>query len=107
MKRFGQVIGVKPDVLDRYVQYHAAVWPEVLQMIAACNIRNYTIFHKDGMLFAFFEYIGDDFEADMQKMADDPKTQEWWAIMKPMQQPLQTRAEGEWWADMQEVFHTD
>ncbi len=107
MKRFGQVIGVKPDVLDRYVQYHAAVWPEVLQMIAACNIRNYTIFHKDGMLFAFFEYIGDDFEADMQKMADDPKTQEWWAIMKPMQQPLQTRAKGEWWADMQEVFHTD
>lgn len=107
MKRFGQVIGVKPDVLDRYVQYHADVWPEVLQMIAACNIRNYTIFHKDGMLFAFFEYIGDDFEADMQKMADDPKTQEWWAIMKPMQQPLQTRAEGEWWADMQEVFHTD
>ncbi len=47
------------------------------------------------------------FDADMAKMADDPKTQKWWDIMKPMQQPLETRAEGEWWANMEEVFHTD
>ena len=43
----------------------------------------------------------------MQKMADDPKTQEWWDVMKPMQQPLSTRSKGEWWADMEEVFHLD
>jgi L-rhamnose mutarotase len=24
-----------------------------------------------------------------------------------MQQPLDTRKEGEWWAEMEEVFHTD
>ena len=107
MKRFGQVIGVKPEVLSEYIRCHAAVWPEVLQMITACNIRNYSIFHKDGLLFAYFEYIGEDYDADMQKMADDPKTQEWWAIMMPMQVPVQGRAEGEWWASMQEVFHTD
>jgi L-rhamnose mutarotase len=53
------------------------------------------------------EYVGDDYEADMQKMADDPKTQEWWSITKPMQQPLETRKEGEWWADMEEIFHLD
>ena len=40
-------------------------------------------------------------------MAADPKTQEWWAIMNPMQRPLDARREGEWWADMEEVFHTD
>jgi L-rhamnose mutarotase len=43
----------------------------------------------------------------MAKMAADPKTQEWWAIMMPMQDPLPNRAAGEWWAGMQEVFHTD
>ena len=53
------------------------------------------------------EYTGDDFEEDMKKMAADPKTQEWWAIMKPIQQPLDTRVEGEWWANMEEVFHMD
>ena len=106
-KRVGQILGVKPERLKEYKSYHKNVWPEVLDTIRACNIRNYTIFHKDGRLYAYFEYVGDDFAADMRKMADDPKTQEWWAIMIPMQVPLDTRAEGEWWADMEEVFHVD
>ena len=106
-ERVGQLIGIKPDRLQEYVAYHADVWPEVLDTIRVCNIRNYTIFHKDGRLFAYFEYVGDDLAADMVKMAADPKTQEWWAIMMPMQKPLDTRAEGEWWADMEEVFHVD
>ena len=107
MKRYGQLIGVKPADLEEYKRYHAAVWPEILDMIRQCNIRNYSIFLKDHMLFAYFEYIGDDFDADMAKMAADPKTQEWWDIMMPMQQPIATRGEGEWWANMDEVFHTD
>jgi L-rhamnose mutarotase len=107
MKRFGQIIGVKPESFEEYKAYHAAVWPEVLKMITACNIRNYSIYHKDGLLFAYFEYVGDDFAADMAKMAADPVTLEWWKVMKPMQDPLATRAEGEWWSDMEEVFHLD
>ena len=43
----------------------------------------------------------------MERMADDPETQRWWDWMMPMQEPLADRAEGEWWADMEEVFHTD
>jgi len=107
MKRFGQIIGVNPQNFDKYKEYHAAVWPEVLSMITACNIRNYSIFHKDGFLFAYLEYTGEDFVADMAKMAADPKTQEWWDIMMPMQLPVENRSEGEWWADMEEVFHLD
>lgn len=107
VERHGQVIGVKPEKLAEYKAYHAKVWPEVLKKIRECNIRNYTIFEKDGMLYAYFEYVGHDFKADMDKMAADPKTQEWWAIMKPLQVPVPNRAEGEWWADMKEVFHTD
>jgi L-rhamnose mutarotase len=38
---------------------------------------------------------GSDFAADMANMAADPKTQEWWVIMNPMQKPLETRASGE------------
>jgi L-rhamnose mutarotase len=107
VRRYGQVIRLQPGVLEEYKRYHADAWPEILDMIRQCNIRNYSIYHKDGTLFAYFEYVGDDFAADMARMAADPKTQEWWAIMKPMQEPLPTRAEGEWWANMEEVFHTD
>ncbi|MGH9396514.1 MAG: L-rhamnose mutarotase [Terriglobia bacterium] len=107
MKRYGQVLKLRPDKIDEYIRYHAAVWPEVLKTIRDCNIRNYSIFLKDDTLFAYFEYIGGDFEADMARMAADTKTQEWWAIMMPMQVPIPARAEGEWWANMKEVFHTD
>ncbi len=107
MKRYGQLIRVKPDKFESYKAYHTKVWPEVLETIRRCHIRNYSIFHKDGYLFAYFEYHGKNFAADMAKIAADPKTQEWWDIMMPMQVPLPNLAAGAWWADMEEVFHTD
>lgn len=107
MKRHGSVIKIKPGKLEEYKTYHRRAWPEILDMINKCNMRNYSIYHKDGYLFSYFEYYGVDFNADMGRMAADPKTQEWWAIMKPMQDPLDTRGEGEWWAEMEEVFHSD
>jgi L-rhamnose mutarotase len=107
MKRYGMVLKVRPERFEEYKHLHAAVWPEVLAMITACNIRNYSIYHKDGYLFSYFEYVGEDFEADMAKMAADPVTQKWWSMCMPCQEPLPTRAEGEWWASMDEVFHHD
>ena len=103
MKRYGSLIGLRSDVMDEYKRYHAAV----LAAIHKSNIRNYSIFLKDGLLFSYFEYHGTNYAADMAKMAADPKTQEWWKIMMPMQRPLETRGKDEWWASMEEVFHVD
>ena len=107
MTRYGMMIGLKPEAEQKYKEYHAAVWPGVLDMIRQCNIRNYSIYLKDGTLFSYFEYHGEDFEADMARMAADNTTQAWWNIVMPMQSPLQSRKEGEWWAGMEEVFHMD
>jgi L-rhamnose mutarotase len=109
MERMAQIIRLKPEVLDKYKRIHAAVWPEILDLIAACNIRNYTIFLKEpeNLLFAYWEYHGTDFAADMEKMKADARMQDWWKITDPMQEPLDTRREGEWWARMENVFHTD
>jgi len=107
MKRYGSIIKIKPEKLEEYKKLHKNIWPGVAKTITECNIRNYSIFYKDGFLFSYFEYVGEDYEADMKKMADDPITQKWWDVCKPMQEPLQTRKEGEWWAEMEEVFHQD
>jgi L-rhamnose mutarotase len=107
VKRYGSVIRLRPGVLDEYKRYHANIWPGVAERIRLCNIKNYSIYFKDGFLFSYFEYHGSDYEADTAKMAADPETQKWWDVMKPMQQPLETRDEGEWWSDMEEVFHQD
>lgn len=109
MLRMGMVIGLKPEKIAEYKRLHAAVWPDILDMISKCNIRNYTIFLKEpeNLLFGYWEYHGVDFEADAAKMAADPRTQEWWDICMPCQQPFDTRKDGEWWAMMEEVFHHD
>ena len=107
MKRYGMVIKVRPEKLDEYRRLHAAVWSAVLQRIHDCNIRNYSIYHKDGFLFSYFEYVGQDFRGDMEKMAADPATKKWWNLTDPCQEPLDTRADGEWWANMEEVFHCE
>ena len=103
------VIGLKAYEVESYKALHSDVWPEILARIAECNIRNYSIFLREpeNLLFGYWEYHGTDFASDGARLAADPKTQEWWAICGPKQQPLETRADGEWWAMMEEVFHTD
>jgi L-rhamnose mutarotase len=112
MKRYGSVIGLRAEKIPEYKELHAAVWPEVLKMIGECGFRNYSIFLRqlpDGnhYLFSYFEFVGDDFATAGAKMAADPTTQKWWALCMPCQEPLPDRAAGEWWADMEEVFHCD
>ncbi len=107
MERYGQVIGLKPEYIDRYKQMHAEAWPEVTAANRASNIRNYSIFRYGNLLFAYFEYIGDDFAADMAKLAANPKVQEWWTHMYPMQVPVPTRRPGEHWAVIEELYHQD
>lgn len=107
MMRIGQVINVPAEHLEAYKRLHAAIWPEVAQTITDCNIRNYSIYHLNGQLFAYMEYVGTDFDADMAKMAADPMTQKWWDVCKPLQQPDPNRPEGAWWWDAEEVFHQD
>ena len=112
MKRYGSVVGMKAEKIDEYKKLHAAVWPEILAMISQCHFTNYSIYLRklpDGKyyLFSYFEYTGDDFAADCEKMAADETTQKWWDICMPCQQPLEDRAEGELWADMEDLFHLD
>jgi len=110
--RFGTITGLKPEKADYYKKLHAAAWPSVLKRVRDCNIRNYSIYLKEVegklYLFSYFEYIGDDFDADMARMAEDPETQRWWKETDPCQIPLPGAAKkGEIWEGMEEVFHAD
>ncbi|MCD0490476.1 L-rhamnose mutarotase [Pedobacter sp. MC2016-14] len=112
VKRFASVTGVKPEKLQAYKKLHAAAWPGVLKRIRASNIQNYSIYLKriEGKyyLFSYFEYVGDNLDRDMRKMAADTVTQRWWKETDPCQQPLPDATEKrKIWSDMEEVFHTN
>ena len=104
MRRMAMVINVKPDKLDEYKRLHAAVWPEVLAALHSAHVANYSIHLKDCTLFGYLESHGVDWDGDMANVAADPATQRWWALTDPCQEPWPTRAPGEWWAEMDQIF---
>lgn len=107
MQRLASVIGLPADGRAEYEELHANAWPGVLAQLTASNIRNYSIFRYGELLFAYMEYVGEDLEADLARMAEDPITQAWWEVCGPLQSPVVDRDEGEWWKALPEVFHLD
>ncbi|RJE22418.1 DUF718 domain protein [Aspergillus sclerotialis] len=112
-RRIAQLVHLKPSAVQAYKECHANVWPEVLQQIEECNIKDYSIyFDNDRTLFSTFKYVGNDFDGDMKRMRENPKVREWWALTDSMQESPIPRAVGSaegpgWWKVLEEVFHKD
>jgi L-rhamnose mutarotase len=109
-QRFAWVTGLKSDLAGCYRDLHAHPWPAVNRMIKQCHIQNFSIFEKeiDGKLylFAYLEYTGKNFEADMNQMAADPETQRWWQETDPCQSPLpDAAAKKKIWSDATPVYY--
>jgi len=108
-KRFAWITGLQPAKAEYYRQLHAHPWPSVNRMLKECHIQNFSIHERDidgkTYLFAYLEYTGQDFDADMKRMAADSETQRWWKETDPCQSPLpDAAAKGKIWADMKEVY---
>ena len=109
MQRFGFAARLKPEMVETYLKLHADPWPGVLARLKSSHIQNYSIFHKqlpdgENLLFAYFEYTGTDFEADMAKVGQDEETLRWWDVCKPCFDPLEPLPSGEVWSVMDSIF---
>jgi len=63
-------------------------------------------------LFASFKYVGNAFDADMKRMAENAKVQEWWRMTDGMQESPVEGAVGSkdgpgWWGSTEEVFYVE
>jgi L-rhamnose mutarotase len=105
--RVASIIRVRSEKEAVYRELHAAVWPGVLDTLRANGVTNYSIFLRDGLLFSYLEYAGDDYEASMARIGEDPVTREWWQHTDPCQQAVESAQPGEWWAPLEEVFHLE
>ncbi|MCX5317025.1 L-rhamnose mutarotase [Streptomyces sp. NBC_00154] len=107
MQRFAAVIRLRPEKEAEYRALHAEAWPGVLDALRRAHVGNYSIFLRDGLLFSYLEYHGNDYESDMAAIVEDETSRRWWKLTDPCQQPVDSAAEGEWWAPAEEVFHLD
>lgn len=108
-RRIAWVTGLRPEKAAYYETLHANPLPGVNEMITACNLHNVSVntIELEGKLYLFLhaEYTGNDFDADMARMAADPATQRWWKETDPCQLPLPAAAaQGKIWSEMKEVY---
>lgn len=105
-RRFAFVVGVHPEKREEYLELHRSVWPEVEAKLREGNIRNYSIYAFGDTLFGYYEYVGDDYEADMRRIDDDPASQRWLAHTDPCQVRIgEERIPGAIWQPIDEVWH--
>jgi L-rhamnose mutarotase len=105
--RVAKVVGLRAGQVDRYVELHKTPWPGVLDALTRNHVRNYSIYQHAGLLFSYFEYIGDDYEADMIAIRADPQSQRWVAMFADTFKPVEGAAPGELRTVMDEIFHLD
>ncbi len=83
-----------------YRNLHNHVWPGVISAIGSANIPSFDLFllEVDGklMLFYLFEHRGEQFDADMKRMAENPINQRWWKFTDVCQKPLPGTKDGPW-----------
>lgn len=106
MVHFGQVGKLKADKIAEYDELHANCWPHIRELIRDCNLQNYSIFRYEDMVFSYYEYVGDDYDADMQKMADDAENQRWWEHTHPCFERFAYPG-AEFYLDMKQIFYND
>ena len=107
MIRKGMVRAIKPEYVKEYKKTHSDVWPEILERITNCQIKNYSVFAHEDKLFSFFEYHGHNFEVDTKKMRDNKKFEEWEKFHEHMFKPLENKIKDEGWVELKEIFRKD
>ena len=102
MKRFIMYSDLKPEKVEDYVTLHKNAWPELLEVISASNIHNYSISVRGTSVYTFYEYTGDDYDYDMKKLDESEIMQKWWTFSKPC---FLHHNEGKYYEDLEEVFY--
>ena len=108
-KRVGMIVGLQSDKITEYKALHADGNPGVRDLLRKYNMRNFNIFlvkMDDGKYyeFGFYEYVGDNYEEDMAKLAAEPRNKEWLTVCDPMQAPLQGESS---WKIMEQVYYNE
>ncbi len=107
VQRVGMVIGIKPEMVEEYKKLHADTNSGVRDLLKKANITNFSIYIQqfdDGKyyLFGYYEYTGNDYDADMKKLSDNPRNTEWLKLCDPMQIPFQGQNS---WQLMKRVYY--
>ena len=88
MKRYCQTLTLVDDeqMIAKYVEAHAHVWPEIIEGQRAVGILDMQIYRRGRELFMICDTVdGFDWERDMARLATLPRQAEWEAYVAQFQ----------------------
>lgn len=108
----GQIGRIKPEYIETYCRLHekdiyTEEWKGIRQLIADCNIKNYHIFIEDDIVFACYEYVGEDYAADMRKMSENPLNKKWWGLTRACFTKYKKDSKEAFYSDMKQIFYLE
>ena len=81
MGKYAWSAKIVPGMKEEYKKRHDEIWPELVELLRAAGIKNYTIWNVGDQLFGYYECTkGIKFAADMQK--NSPIVAKWDEYMK-------------------------
>lgn len=107
MKRYCQYLMLvdDEDMIAKYVDAHAHVWPEVIEGQRVVGIIDMQIYRNGRNLFMIMDTIDDfDFERDMTRLATLPRQAEWEAYVAQFQGCSADARSDEKWQLMERIF---
>ena len=107
MKRYCQTLTLvdNEQMIQKYVEAHAHVWPEIIQGQREVGILDMQIYRKGRSLFMIMDVKDDfDFQKDMAKLATLPRQAEWEAYVSQFQGCRANARSDEKWQLMERIF---
>ncbi len=110
-KRELQVMGLKEEYLEEYIERHKNVWPEIQECFKKANFGNMSVCIQqfdDGKhyIISYKEYTGTNRDADMKILEENEFVEKWGKIFNPMFVPLKNNKDKKsTWTSCQEVFY--
>ena len=107
MKRYGQTLILVDDeeMIAKYVEAHAHVWPEIVEGQREVGILNMEIYRSGRLLFMICDTVDDfDWSRDMARLALLPRQAEWEAYVSQFQGCAANARSDEKWQMMERIF---
>tara|TARA_Y100001936_G_scaffold177899_1_gene174629 strand:+ start:1475 stop:1798 length:324 start_codon:yes stop_codon:yes gene_type:complete len=107
LKRVGFEMKIKAKSIKEYKEWHANVWPEMLDALRKNGWKNYSIFLRpDGTLFGYFEVI-DSFKNALERMSKEKINTDWQNLMSQYFELPKGAHPDKNMIEWEEVFHLD
>lgn len=103
MRRVAEIIHIVPEKREEFINGAINLDKESEKVLWMCGIRKQQYFALNELIFMTFEYDGNDFKGDMQKMASYLDSKGLLVKARRKDVPTEERDTTDWWAPVKRL----